>query len=353
MLPPDVNESGYKFTVVGDKRVRFGLGAIRHVGKGAIDSILAARKAGTFDDFHDFVERVDLRVCNTKVFTALIASGALDSLGGHRRQYEQALDAAVSEAALRQEERVSGQGTLFGGEDNGNGSHAPLVRSLPNVQPYADAERLAKEKEILGFYISGHPLDPYRMEAEIFATHQVSQLGTWTDQPLTLGVVVTAIRRQISKRSGAEFARLTVEDFSGSSEVLIFPEAWTMLKDKAKTDVPVLLKGSYSRRDQGVENPTFIVESLTPFDEKRAMGNVAVSIELDSGHDVKPAMMRELRDLAEVHAGSSPLELRWKDDSGQQARLRSRTLKIAVTSAALMELRALVGEDRVRLVKGN
>ena len=353
VLPPDVNESGYKFTVVGDTRVRFGLGAIRNVGKGAIDSILAAREDGAFEDFHNFVERVDLRICNNRVFTALIASGALDSLGGHRRQFEQALDGAMHEAALRQEERVSGQGTLFGGDESGNGAHAPLVRSLPNVQPYSDSERLAKEKEILGFYISGHPLEPYRMEAEIFATHQVSQLGTWTDQPLTLGVVVTAIRRQISKRSGAEFARLTVEDFSGSSEVLIFPEAWTMLKDKAKTDVPVLLKGSYSRRDQGMENPTFIVESLTPFDEKRAMGNVAVSIELDAGHGVKPAMMRELRDLAEVHAGSSPLELRWKDDSGQLARLRSRSLKIAVTSAALTELRALVGEDRVRLVKGN
>src|SRR5262249_27593950 len=153
-----------------------GLGAIRNVGKGAIDSILAARADGAFEDFHHFVERVDLRICNNRVFTALIASGALDSLGGHRRQYEQALDAAMSEAALRQEERVSGKGTLFGGEDSGNGDHAPLVRALPNVQPYSDAERLAKEKEILGFYISGHPLEPYRMEAEIFASHQVSQL---------------------------------------------------------------------------------------------------------------------------------------------------------------------------------
>src|SRR5262249_7525139 len=132
-----------------------------------------------------------------------------------------------------------------------------------------------------------------------------------------------------------------------------FPEAWTMLKDRAKPDVPVLLKGSYSRRDQGVEHPTFIVESLTPFAELRATGNVAVAIELGAGHGVKPALMQELRDLAEVHAGSAPLELRWKDSTGASARLRSRTLKIAVTSAALTELRALVGEERVRLVKGN
>ncbi len=114
----------------------------------------------------------------------------------------------------------------------------------------------------------------------------MSQLGPWTDQPITLGVVVTAIKKQISKRSGAEFARLTVEDFSGSSEVLVFPEAWTLLRDRAKPDVPVLLKGSYSKRDQGVEHPTFIIETLTPFAELRAMGNVAVAIELPPGHGV-------------------------------------------------------------------
>jgi len=354
VLPPDVNESGYKFTVVGDKRVRFGLGAIRNVGKGAIDSILAARKDGSFDGFYEFVERVDLRICNSRVFQALVASGALDSLGGHRAQYLSALDSALHEAALRQQERISGQGTLFGGADpGGNGAHAPLVRTLPNTQPYSDSERLAKEKEILGFYISGHPLEPYRTEAELFASHTVSQLGAWTDQPISLGVVVTAIKRQVSKRSGAEFARLTVEDFSGTSEVLVFPEAWTLLKDRAKPDVPVLLKGSYSKRDQGVEHPTFIVESLTPFAELRATGNVAVAIELPAGHGVKASMMKELRDVAEVHAGSAPLELRWKDGSGTSARLRSRSLKIAVTSAALAELRALVGESHVRLVKGN
>jgi len=352
VLPPDVNESGYKFTVVGDKRVRFGLGAIRNVGKGAIDSILGARRDGPFDDFYHFVERVDLRICNARVFQALIASGALDSLGGHRAQYLSGLESALHEAALRQQEKISGQGTLFGAPESGNG-HAPLVRALPNVQPFSDAERLAKEKEILGFYISGHPLEPYRTEVELFASHTVSQLGAWTDQPIALGVVVTAIKRQVSKRSGAEFARLTVEDFSGTSEVLVFPEAWTLLKDRARPDVPVLLKGSYSRRDQEVERPTFIVESLTPFAELRATGNVAVAIELPAGHGVRPSLMKDVRELAEVHAGSAPLELRWKDDSGASARLRSRSLRIAVTSAALAELRALVGDGHVRLVKGN
>jgi DNA polymerase-3 subunit alpha len=286
------------------------------------------------------------------VFEALIAAGALDSLDGHRAQYAQVLDTALQEAALTQEEAASGQGSLFG-DASADAQPAHRAHILPNVQPWTDAERLAKEKEILGFYISGHPLEPYRMEVELFASHTVSQLGTWTDQPIALGVVVTAIKRQISKRSGAEFARLTVEDFSGSSEVLVFPEAWTLLGDRIKPDVPVLLKGGYSKRDQGADNPTFIVESVTPFAELRATGNVAVSIELTLGAKLPPGVMQDVRALVEVHAGSAPLELRWSDGNGTSERLRSRTLKLALTHTALNELRALLGDDRVRLTRGS
>jgi len=368
VLPPDVNESGYKFTVVGDKRMRFGLGAIRNVGRAAIDSILAARSERPFTSFYDFCDRVDLRLCNKRVFEALIASGALDSLGGHRAQYWAVLDSALHEAGLKQEERETGQGSLFGGPDASPGAARAVAPVLPNIGQLSDSERLTKEKEILGFYISGHPLEPFRMECELFATHSVSELGSWTDQSVSLGVVVTAIKRQISKRSGAEFARLTVEDFSGSSEVLVFPEAWTMLGDRVKADIPVLLTGSYSRRDQGVENPTFIVESLTPFVEKRLNGSVAVAIDLSHRPDANGTsegsagrltadMMRDIRAVVEnhatSHASSPPLEVQWNDGSGTRARLRSRSLRIAASQAALSDLRALLGADRVHLVRGS
>jgi len=361
VLAPDVNESGYKFTVIGEKRIRFGLGAIRNVGKSAIDSILAARAAGPFKGFFDVCDRVDLRLCNKRVFEALIASGALDNLGGHRAQYAAVLDTALQEASLKQQEAAVGQFSLLGGSDDTPSAQAPRV--LPNIPKQSDSERLTKEKEILGFYISGHPLEPFRLECELFATHTVSQLGKWTDQPLALGVVVTAIKKQISKRSGAEFARLTVEDFSGSSEVLVFPEAWTMLGDRVKTDVPVLLKGAYSRRDQDVENPTFIVESLTPFVEMRLTGQVAVAIDLSSGPGTDalpgllPEMMRDVRAVVETHAtahaSSPPLEVQWTDATGMRARLRSRSLRIAASQAALTDLRAVLGADRVRLVRGS
>jgi len=352
VLPPDVNESRYKFTVVGTGRVRFGLGGIRNVGRGAIEAILAARAAGPFQSLFDLCERVDVRVCGKRVLEALICSGALDSTGAHRAQMLSALDGAIQEAALKQEERASGQGSLFGGaSDEPEATPAPLRATLPNIGPWSDAERLAKEKEILGFYISGHPLEPFRTEVELFASHSVSKMGAWTDQPMTLGVVVTAIRRQISKRSGAEFARLTVEDFSGSSEVVVFPEAWTLLSDRIKPDVPVLLKGGYARRDQHADNPSFVVESMTPFAELRATGNVAVSIDLALGASLAPDVLREMRDMVEVHAGSAPLEIRWTDGNGTDARLRSRRYGIAVTNAALNDLRSLLGQERVRLVR--
>src|SRR4029079_8329766 len=221
LLPPDVNESGYKFTVIGEKRIRFGLGGIRNVGKSAIDSIVAARESSRFKSLFDIAERVDLRVCNKRVCEALIQSGALDSLGGHRAQYLTILDAALSEAALQQEEVSSGQVSMFGAPDGGS-ARPHMQQVLPNVAPWTESVRLAREKEILGFYTSGHPLEPFVTETELFATHKVSDLGKWSPDPMALAVVVTAIKRQISKRSGSEFARLTIEDFSGSTEVMVF-----------------------------------------------------------------------------------------------------------------------------------
>ena len=354
VLAPDVNESGYKFTPLDERRMRFGLGAIRNVGRSAIDSIIAAREAsGAFTSIFDLCERVDLRLCNKRVFEALIHAGALDSLGGHRAQLAAILDTALHEAALAHDERVSGQVSLFGapaGETRAR-SHGSLV--LPNLPPLSESERLTREKEILGFYISGHPLEPFRAERELFATHTVSQLGTFTDQPMALGVVVTGIKRQSSKKSGAEFARLTVEDFSGSSEVLVFPEAWAAIADRVRTDVPVLLRGSYARRDQDAERPTFVVEKVERFSELRAGGQVVVSVELTRGASLPADVMQDVRAVANAHPGASPLEVRWADGAGTRARLRSRSLRLSADGAALHELRALLGDERVKLVRGS
>ena len=357
VLAPDVNESGWRFTVVGDKRVRFGLGAIRNVGRGAIDSLIDARNAGPFASLYDLCSRVDLRVCNKRVFEALIAAGACDGLGGHRAQLLAALDHAINEASLRQEEAAKGQVSLFGdllagdADETPGSNQAGAPPPLPSVPVWSESERLTREKELLGFYISGHPLEPYRTECELFANCTVAQLGNWTGDAVTIGVVITAIKKQISKRSGAEFARLTVEDFSGSSEVLVFPEAWAVIADRVRPDVPLLLKGGYSRKDQGVESATFIVDTVTRFAEIRANGELAVAIDLSRELDLAPGVMDDVRVVVEAHEGSAPLELRWDDGTGRIIRFRSRSLTVAASSVILSDLRALLGADRVRLVR--
>src|SRR5262249_31891658 len=156
VLPPDVNESGFKFTVVGDTRIRFGLGAVRNVGRGAIESIIAARDAQRIRDLSDLVNRVDLRLCNKRVLESLIAAGACDALGGHRSALLGGLDAVLGEAQLKQQEREAGQESLFGDLP----AARPRDLVLPDVPPWPEAERLAREKEVLGFFISGHPLEP-------------------------------------------------------------------------------------------------------------------------------------------------------------------------------------------------
>ena len=151
----------------------------------------------------------------------------------------------------------------------------------------------------------------------------------------------------------------------------MFPENWSVLSDRIRTDVPLLVRGGYSKRDQGAENPTFIIESVQRFEELRIAGQVMVAIQLsgggkagtvsrERGNEVAapavallPEMMQDVRAVAEAHPGAAPLEIRWDDGQGTQARLRSRSIKLSATSAALTELRALLGSERVRLVRGS
>src|SRR5437588_11195232 len=277
VLPPDMNESGFKFTVVGDQRIRFGLGAIKSGGESAIESILVGRQTGgPYRALVELCERIDLRLCNKRVIEALIDSGACDSLGGHRAQLVAALDNAFSEAQARQAERDSGQHPLSAGETPGPGPRAPL----PDVPPRSEHERLAREKAVLGFLISGHPLDRYRAEVELFGTRTTATLGQWSEQKARVAAVVTVVKRQISKKSGAEYARLTLEDFHGTAEALVFPEAWAKLNDVIHADRALLLSGAYSGRDRDEEQAPFIVETAQPLHELKAGGAIGGALRL-------------------------------------------------------------------------
>jgi DNA polymerase-3 subunit alpha len=350
VLPPSVNESGWKFTVIGDGEIRFGLGAIKNVGRGAIESILAARETdGPYETLTSFCERIDLRLCNKRVIESLVASGALDQVGGHRAQQIAALDHALHEAQVRQAEREAGQGSLFG--DPAAPTSAPLTPVLPDIPQWTESERLAKEKEVIGFFISGHPLERFRDEAQLFASRTTATLGAWSEHQVSTAAVVTAVKRRISKKTGAEYARITLEDFHGTAEAIVFPETWGKLSRIIVPDAALLLTGGYSPRDRGEERAPFIIEDARSLADLKESGAVGVSLEWKVGDGPDREASRAVRALCSAHPGTAPVFVTWSDGNGATAVLRSRDLRVELDDTFLEALRKLVGSDRVRLVK--
>ncbi len=349
VLAPDVNESGFKFTVVGDRRLRFGLGAVRNVGWGAIESIIGARKDAPFTELADFIERIDIRLCNKRVIESLVAAGACDSLGGDRKQMVEGLESALAEAQLLLQEREAGQASLFG-EAIENGTHRIRV-ALPDVPPWTEAERLAKEKEVLGFFISGHPLERFRDEVELFGTRTTATLGEWNEHQASIAAVVTAVKRQISKKTGKEYARLVLEDFHGTAEAIVFPDAWAKLNQTIVADVSLLLTGGYSDRDRGEDHAPFIVESARRLDEFKTSGAVALSLRWRAPSAPEPEALQQVAALCSAHPGPTPLYIEWSDGNGEAVRLRSRRVRVAAEEDLVRALRDLLGADSVHYVK--
>jgi DNA polymerase-3 subunit alpha len=366
ILQPDVNESGFKFTVVGDHRIRFGLGAVRNVGEGAIDSIIGGRQSGPFHSVAELIERIDLRLCNKRVLESLVAAGAGDSLGGHRKQLIEALEPALAEAQLLQQEREAGQGSLF--EEVGKGGsggrlagppHSAFsvgladsaLSSYPDIPPWTEAERLAKEKEVLGFFISGHPLERFREEVELFGTRTSATLGQWSEHQVCVAAVVTAVKRQISKKTGKEYARLTLEDFHGTAEAIVFPDAWAKLNQTIVPDAALLLTGGYSDRDRGEDHAPFIVESARALQELKASGAVGLSFRWRAPSAPQPEAMKAAAALCSAHPGPTPLYIEWSDGNGEAIRLRSRRIRVAAEEDLVRALRDLLGADSVHYVK--
>ncbi len=347
VLRPDVNESGFKFTVVSDTRIRFGLGAVRNVGRGAIDSIIAGRASGAFTDLADLVDRIDFRLCNKRVLESLIAAGACDSLGGYRSQLMAGLDAALGEAQLTQQEREAGQASLFG--ESSAAPHRPPA--LPEVPDWPEAERLTREKEVIGFFISGHPLEPFRTEVELFGTRTTATLHEWTEHQVTAAVVVTGVKRQLSKKTGKEYARVILEDFHGTAEAIVFPESWARLNQVLLEDAAVLLTGGYSARDRGEDRAPFVVETARPLAELRRSGAVGIVLCWSAPGAPTSDILRSAAALCAGHPGPAPVYIEWSDGNGEVARLRARRLRVEPGEDVVHALRDLLGADAVRFVK--
>ena len=363
ILPPDVNESGFKFTVIGERRIRFGLGAVRNVGEGAIASIIAGRQETSYLTLAELVERIDLRLCNKRVLESLVAAGACDSLGGHRKQLIEVLEPALAEAQLLNQEREAGQGSLFGDGGSGNGGQdgkdgkddtqgfLPALPDLPDIPAWTEAERLAKEKEVLGFFISGHPLERYREEVELFGSRTTATLSEWGEQQVSVAAVVTGVKRQISKKTGKEYARLVLEDFHGTAEAIVFPDAWAKLNQTILPDAALLLTGGYSDRDRGEDQAPFIVEAARELADLKSSGAVALSLRWRSPSGLQPSALQAVAALCSAHPGPTPLYIEWSDGNGEAVRLRSRRVRVAAEDDLVRALRDLLGSDSVHYVK--
>ncbi|HEU5161951.1 MAG TPA: hypothetical protein VFV54_02285, partial [Thermoanaerobaculia bacterium] len=249
LLPPDVNESNYSFTVVGDN-IRFGLGAVKGLGEGAIESILKARKElGRFTGMDGFCEHVDLRACNKKALEALIKSGSFDSLGKTRKVLFDQLEGSMNQAQKRKEEKEVGQNSLFGMFGGGAAAPRPGESGAPRPEPAASAEwpeeeKLAFEKETLGFYITGHPLNRYAADLEQFAKANTANLARHVDQIVDIGGIVGQLKKSKIKKGpneGKLMAKFVLDDQHGSVDVVVFSDLFQKVARWLENGVPVLL----------------------------------------------------------------------------------------------------------------
>ncbi|MGA8493735.1 MAG: DNA polymerase III subunit alpha [Terriglobales bacterium] len=266
--PPDINVSDANFTPHGSA-IRFGLAAVKNVGHNAIQSMVAGRKKlGRYGSIYEFCEKVDLRLLNKRVLESLIKSGAMDSLG-HRAQLMHVLDKAVDRAEKAQRDAEYGQHGLFGvfAQDE-----APVNNDkLPDTPEWDEHTRLAAEKEILGFFITGHPLEKYKDKLEdlrALSTADIAAIkaSTGKDENICTAGIITNLRVLKSKK-GDFYAQGALEDMSGSVEMIVFPEAYRKLQDKVKLEVPVLVRGGL-RIEEGV-NPKLTANDIIPLEDAK------------------------------------------------------------------------------------
>ena len=266
--PPDINVSDANFTPHGSA-IRFGLAAVKNVGHNAIQSIVAGRKESErYQSIYEFCEKVDLRLLNKRVMESLIKSGAMDSLG-RRGQLMAVLDKAMDRALKTQRDAESGQHGLFGVFQQ---DEVPVNNDkLPETPDWDEHTRLAAEKEILGFFITGHPLEKYKDKLEDFQALSTADIAgikasTGKDETICTAGIITNIRVLKSKK-GDFYAQGALEDMVGSVEMIVFPDAYRKLQDKVKLEVPVLIRGGL-RIEEGV-NPKLLANDITPLAEAK------------------------------------------------------------------------------------
>jgi DNA polymerase-3 subunit alpha len=356
--PPDVQVSGAQFTPHGEA-IRFGLAAVKNVGGNAIDSILKAREevGGRFHSFWEFCEKVDLRVMNSRVIQSLIKAGALDSLGT-RGQLWAAVDKAMERAQKTQKDAAQGQTGLFGLFDEGPAHSARNGEDLPRVADWEEGERLANEKEVLGFFVSGHPLDKYaekiRNLTGVITTAEALERkpaerrwGGQTDpaDEIQVAGILHGLRVQKSRRDQKLYAQAVLEDAAGKIDLICFSRDYERLGAQLKIEAPVLVRGALMGDDDAASKIAVSqIQALESVQVKLPEG-VRIRVSLDRATE---EILSALKSAADAAPGPGKVMLHLQKKGEYEVILEPEGMSVAADRGWVERVEELVGKGAVQ-----
>ncbi|HEX9149665.1 MAG TPA: DNA polymerase III subunit alpha [Thermoanaerobaculia bacterium] len=342
VLPPDINESRKNFAAVGPA-IRFGLAAIKGVGDQAADSILQERENRPFTSFTDLAHRLDPHLVNKRTLDALICAGALDSLGKNRATLASASERVVAQAARRREEAELGQTNLFAGGSDGDATD--VFREEPE---WTLEEKLTKEKEVLGFYVTGHPLTKYAEDIDRFADARVQELVSKVDQTVRVAGVLVNVKKQKIKKGvneGKTMLKATLEDTTGGVPVCVFASLYEKVASWIRADLPVLMTAIAREAGGSIE---LTVQDVTPLEgiRERLAREMEIRIDLTLADET---LMERLKELLRLNSGTTPLALRLVRPGDFDVKLKAAdSIRVTPSPRLTGQVRALTGEDSVR-----
>ena len=348
LLPPDVNSSHEGFTPVG-KAIRFGLAAIKGLGSSAVQMIISAREeGGSFRSIYDFAERVDQRAVNRRVLESLIKSGAFDGAAPNRASMMAVLDKAIEYGARAQRDKLSGQTGLFADAMTA----AVEEPALPSVPPWSKKESLALEKEALGFYASGHPLEDYAEAIKGLTRFDNGNIeeAAHGDQ-VALGGIILDLATKTTKK-GDRFALFRLEDQYGAVKVVCWPEQFNRYKSLLQSDEIVLVRGRLELSDEGGAGATIVVQEIHQLERARSSAARAIVIKMPE-RSVTAKGLAALGDLISKHQGSAAVLLQVETDDGMTIRLRPQQFfRLNVSPELTAEIEKMSENWQVELVVG-
>jgi DNA polymerase III subunit alpha len=356
VLPPDVNESSLDFRVVAG-RIRFGLNAVKNVGEGAIRAILESRDSdGIFRDLFDFCRRVDLGIVNRRALESLIKAGALDSLRASRKGMLQVLPQAMSQGQKAREDSAAGQGSIFdlmtAAQEGSNGPGAAASPAAPYAGPppaipegdFSREELLALEKEILGLYLSSHPLRDLRPYIIAESDTLISELSLLPDGAVTRVIgMIAAVKKITTKKSGETMAFVTLQGLEGAVEMLCFPALYLEHAALLVEDKVVRVKGRLDRKDESESKLIPLeVEEFVP-----RTGLEPVCLCLD-GQQLPHSVLGDLKQILSRFPGACPVEVEVNTPQGCRSLRFGERFKVDPQTSLFAELKVLLGEECVR-----